>query len=278
MRHFRILLVVLSVLSPSGLLAEELEMINRPVNISGLTGLLITTTPFTLQPGTIEIGVMALSENSFIPSYTSTEYPLTASVGISSNKELALKVPYWYRNDDPGGKSRGMGDTEVSFKWNVLSQPEYRYRPGIAVIATGTFPTGDREAGMNSVSHWGGRIGLSLGSEIAWEDRVIGLYADGQVAFQDLSDKTLRDSYALMNAGILFPISKYRNLQMIIEFNRQIGKDIVTVDGVDYSAVTYGLRLVSERFNLTFGAQFVRKPDAGYDNSSKVLGMISVKL
>ena len=278
MRHVAMILLFFTFLAPAGLCAEELELINRPVNISGLTGLLITTSPFTLPPRTFEIGAAVLSENSLIPKYTTTSYPLTISLGLASNKELALKTQYVYRNEDPDIKSRGMDDTELSFKWNVLPQPENRYRPGLAMIVTGIFPTGDREAGTNSVNHWGCRAGLALGSEIVWEDHVIALYADGQVALQDVSDETSKDSYTLLNAGFLVPISKYRNLQMLVEFNRRSGKDLVNIDDGDYSAITYGLRLVSERFNLTFGAQYIHKTMEGYNNSSKVLGMLSVKL
>jgi hypothetical protein len=88
----------------------------------------------------------------------------------------------------------------------------------------------------------------------------------------------LRDSYTLLNAGILVPISKYRNLQMLVEFNSRSGKDLLNIDDGDYSAVTYGLRLVSEQFNMTFGTQFIHRATQGYDNSSKLLGMLSVKL
>jgi hypothetical protein len=130
---------------------------------------------------------------------------------------------------------------------------------------------------MNSVSHWGLRMGVALGSELAWEERIIGIYIDGQGVVQDLSDDALRDSYTVLNAGILVPISKYRNLQMLVELSRRSGKDIETIDGLDFSAVTYGLRLVGENFNLTFGTQLVHKNMPGYDSSNKMIGMISVK-
>jgi len=277
-RCILIILFTCCIVVPAGVGAEELDLINRPVNTSGLTGLIITTSPFTLPPRTFEFSAMVLSENSLLPKYTSNYYPLTFSYGLSANKEISLKAQYVSLNPESGIKSRGMGDTELSFKWNVLPQPEYRNRPGIALIAAGIFPTGDREAGTNGVSHWGCRAGLAVGSEFVWGDLIMGLYADGQAAMQDLSDELLKDSYTLLNAGILFPISKYRNLQMIIEFNRRMGKDIVNIDGGDYSASTYGLRLVSEQFNFTFGTQFIHKSDEGYNNSSRIVGMVGVKM
>ena len=277
-RFIPILLIFLCLLIPAGAGAEELDLINRPVNISGLTGLLITTSPFTLPPRTFEFGAMVLTENSLLPKYTSNFYPMTISMGIARNKEMSIRAQYISLEGDTGSKSRGMGDTELSFKWNISPQPEYSNRPGIALIASGTIPTGDREAGTNSVSHWGFRAGLAVGSEITWEDLVIGLYADGQAVMQDLSDDQQKDSYGLLNAGILIPISKYHNLQILIEYNRRSGKDIVNIDGGDYSAVTYGLRLVSEKLNFTFGAQFIHKTEEGFNNSSRVIGMMSVKI
>ena len=97
------------------------------------------------------------------------------------------------------------------------------------------------------------------------------------MALHDLSNSQYRDRYGSMNAGILMPISKQRNLQLFLEYGFVGGKDVVNVYGLDYSAITYGLRMVSERVNLTIGAQFQRKAISGYGNSGKVVGMASVK-
>jgi hypothetical protein len=278
MRYVLLLQIIITFLLPATLRAEELEIVNRPINTSGMTGLLMTTSPFTLPPRSLEIGIMTLSESSLTPKYTSTEYPMTVSLGLSHNSELALKSGFHYVNESPDKIFRGMGDTELSYKLNVRPQTEFSSKPGVALILTGVFPTGDRDAGMNSVSHWGARMGISLGSELIWEDHIIGIFADGQIAVQDLSNEDLRDSYTLVNAGILFPISKYRNLQMILEYSRRKGKDVITVDGLDFSEVTFGIRLVNERFNLTFGTQFIHKFQEGYADSNRVIGMMSVKL
>jgi hypothetical protein len=272
-------MIILSLL-PSGLRAEELEMINRPVNTSGLSGLLITTSPYTLPPWTLEIGVMTLWENSMVPDYTATAIPLTISLGTAHNGELALKGSYAKIQKDTGTDIRGTGDMELAYKWNFRPQREYSNAPGIAFLAAGIVPTGDKQEGTTSIDHWGARLGFSLGSELTWEDYILGLFADAQVAVQDLSDKDQRDRYTIANAGLIFPISKYRNLQMILEYNLVAGKDAmeVSIDGVNHSAVTYGLRLVSERFNLTLGTQFIHKTVDGYNDSSRLIGIMSVKL
>jgi len=121
------------------------------------------------------------------------------------------------------------------------------------------------------------RLGLSAGVEISWRDRVLGVYADGQVAGQDLTEARLEDLYGIMNAGLLLPISKNQNLQMFIEYSLVTGKDTTTLSGGNFTAFTYGLRLVSAQFNLTFGTQFLRKRVEGYDNSGRVIGLISMK-
>jgi len=272
-------LIVLSLL-PSGLRAEELEMINRPVNMSGLSGLLITTSPYTLPPRTLEIGVMSLWENSLVPDYTATAIPVTISLGTGHNGEIALKGSYVKIQKDISTDIRGTGDIELAYKWNFRPQREYSNVPGIAILAAGIVPTGDKQDGTTSIDHWGARIGVSFGSELIWEDYILGLFADAQIAVQDPSDKDQRDRYTIANAGLIFPISKYRNLQLILEYNLVAGKDAteVSIEGVNHSAVTYGLRLVNERFNLTLGTQFIHKTVDGYNDSSRLVGIMSVKL
>ena len=274
-------LCVLPFLWPSIAVAEELEIVNRPVNTSGLTGLLITSSPFTLTPGTVEIGVSIQSENSIKPDFTITEYPLSATIGISNTSELAFKSSYFTISEGPTGSNvitRKTGDIELSYKWNFMPQPEDSMRPAVALIVTGMMPTennGDMKT--NSVSHWGMRLGMSVGTEIKWKDHILGIYADGQMAGQDLTDKKLKDLYGIINAGLLFPISKYQNLQMLIEYSLITHKDVMTLSGGGYTALTYGLRLVTERLNLTIGTQSIHKQLEGYDNSGRVIGLMSIK-
>jgi hypothetical protein len=262
--------------------AEDLEIVNRPVNISGLTGLLITTSPYTLAPGTVEIGASILSENSIRPDYTITEYPVSATVGISNNSELALRSSYISISEGPTGSTvvtRKTGDLELSYKWTVIPQPEASIRPAVALILTGIMPTdnnSDRKA--DSVSHWGIRLGISVGTEISWQDHILGIYADGQMTGQDLTNKQLKDLYQTYNAGLIFPISKYKNLQMFIEYSLITGKDLLTLTGGDYTGLTYGLRLVTDRLNITMGAQSLHKKLAGYENSGILIGLMSIKL
>jgi len=270
--------VAISLILPTTVLADDLELINRPVNTSGLTGLLFTTSPYTLPKGRIEVGASVLTENSTIPQYTVSELPsFSISAGIAQNGELAIQTRYFKKTINNDIKERGMGDTELSYKWNFLPQSETSSMPSLALIVTGIAPTGERELDLGTVVHWGARLGLSAGAEIPWGDHVIGVYADGQMAVQDLSDARYRDRYGLANAGLILPISKYRNLQMFVEYNIVAGLARASFTGGDYTGITYGLRLVNERFNISFGTQFLHKEAPGFDNSTRVIGMMSVK-
>jgi len=261
----------------SSAVAEELEMINRPANLSGLTGLLFTTGPFTVSPGRFEIGAAAFTEKSTAPDYSVTELPsVTLTAGLTETTELALKSSYLRRTSETT-RDRSMGDTQLSWKWNFLPQSESSSLPALALIVTGIAPTSDRDKNFGGVVHWGAKTGLTAGKELIWGDHVIGLYADAQVAVQDLSDERIRDRYGVMNAGLIFPISKNRNLQMLLEYSLLSGIDKISGQGGDYSGITYGLRLVNERFNLSFGAQFLRKQVQNFDDSSRVIGMMSMK-
>lgn len=258
--------------------AEDLDMINRPVNGSGLTGLLVTTSPFSLEPGAVETGIAVFSENSKRPDYTISEYIAIISVGTGKGTEIAVRGSSISITSPPDPHKNGAGDTEVSFKWNFSgSEPESPALPAVALIITGIAPTGDRELGLNRVQHWGTRFGLSAGTEIVWGDHVLGIYADALMTLQDLSDDRYRDRYQATHAGMLFPISKYGNLQLFMEYAAVNGKNVINVDGLDYTSFIYGLRLVSERVNLSVGTEFLRKSIEGYENSERVILMLSAK-
>lgn len=272
-----IFVITISIVLPFAVLAEDLEMVNRPVNTAGLTGLLFTTMPFTLPTRAVEIGVAVLSEDSTTPKYTITQFPVvTITAGIAKDMEIALKGSYFQTTEISGNKARGEGDTELSYKWNFWPQKEFSAVPGVALIATGIAP-GDKDIVQNQVVHWGARFGFAAGSEIDWGTHILGIYADAQMMVHDLSDDQYKDIYGILNAGLLFPISKYRNLQMFIEYNMVNGKNKNTVEDGDYSAITSGLRLVSERFNLSIGSQFLNKKLTGYEKSNRLVGMLSFK-
>jgi hypothetical protein len=282
MRHpIFYLVIAVFLIVPASAPAEDLEIVNRPVNASGLTGLLITTAPYTLAPGDIEVGAAVLSESSVEPDFTLTEYPLSVTVGLKRNSELALRASYINLKQGPTGTAvydRIAGDLELAYKWNFLPQAEYSMRPAVSLILGARVPTGNNtDAQIDVVNHLGVLLGLSAGTEIRWRDHILGLHGDARLIGRDPAEERLRDIYRMANAGIAFPISKNRNLQILLEYTLVQGRDRIYVDGGDYSALTYGFRLVSERFNLTVGTQFLRKKLEEFDNSGKVTGLMSMK-
>jgi hypothetical protein len=260
---------------------EDLEMVNRPVNTSGLTGLLITTGPYTAASGTIEVAASILYENSVTPEFALTEYPLSVTVGLPHNSELSLRGSYFELKEGPTATAvidRKSGDLQLSYKWNFLPQAESSLMPAVALIVAGMVPMEKNiDPKINIVERWGFAVGLSAGTEITWSDHVLGIYADAQLRGRDPDDKSLRDLWTVVNAGLLFPISKFRNLQILFEYTIVNKKDKITADGGDYSAATYGLRLLSEQFNLTIGTQVLRKQTEGFENSGRIIGLMSVK-
>lgn len=266
---------------PHVAVAEDLDIVNRPVNTSGLTGILSTTAPYTMPKGKFEIGFSVVSESSVTPDYTILEYPLSVTLGLSDTSEIALSGSFYNIKEGPtvtAPVDRKAGNLELAYKWNFMTATEGSLLPAVSVLVSGFIPQeSNSDRRINAVSHWGVRLGLSAGTELSWRDHMLAIYADGQVVGQDTAEKRLRDTYELINAGMLFPISKYRNLQMLFEYSLVHGKDTITIDGGDYSAMTYGLRMVSERFNITMAAQFLRKRVEEFDNSNKVIGHMSLK-
>ncbi len=274
-------LVLLIVIAGTPAAAEEIMVVNHPVNTSGLTGLLLTTAPYTLNPGTVEIAASVLYENSVRPEYTVTEYPLSISIGLPHNSEIAVRGSFYTLKEGPTGTAiteRKTGDVEISYKWNFYPSSESSIRPAFSLIVAGNFPTeNNADMKIDAATRWGARLGLSAGTEISWRDHILGIYADANVKGQDPTEKRLQDIYEIYNAGLLFPISKHQNLQMLLEYTIVQGHQRITLGGGDYTAFTYGLRLVGERFNLTMGAQFLRKKAEGYDNSGRIIGLMSMK-
>ncbi len=277
----QIVIIIISLGLSVEALAEEIEMVNRPVNTSGLTGLLVTTSPYTAVSGTVEVAASILSENSVKPDFTITEYPLSVTVGLPHNSELALRASYFELKEGPTATAtadRKAGDFQLSYKWNFLPPIEASPRPAVALIIGGMVPLGNNpDPKISTVVHWGALVGLSAGSEIEFGDHILGIYADAQLRGQDLSDKSLKDIWEVLNMGLLFPISKYRNLQIFVEYTIVHGREKIPLEGGDYSAAMYGLRLLNERFNVTIGTQFLHKKTEGYDDSDRLVGMMSVK-
>ena len=264
--------------------AQELDMINRPVNGQGLTGILATTSPYTLPPGIFEVGLAAISEQSAQPDFSLNQIPaITLSYGSSPSTEISFKSSYIHTSLGQETKQRGAGDAEFSLKWVFAAPKEVSSVPGASLFITGMLPLSKKsETALGGVDHWGTKLGLSIGREVLWGDgdHVIAVFADAQIIVRDLADERVRDRYSSSNMGILLPVSKNRNLQILAEYSLTSGVDRSTneiSDTIDHTAMTYGLRLVTEKLNITIATQFLRKHEEGFDNASRVIAETSLK-
>jgi hypothetical protein len=254
-------------------------VVNRPVNIQGLTGLIVTNSAYTQPKNSFTIGLSGMLENSNVPNYSITEGILTGTYGVTDAIEVGFKgrtVGSSLRS--PKFRKIGAGDTDLLCKWRLSSQGEDL--PAIAVGAALTLPTGDQSKGFHEVKHEGVRLML-IGThekEMPEEDIVIGFYVEGQVVLNDQLEgrnNPYRDKYGVINAGILVPVTEGRQVQVIVEYNYVTQKNIVTPEGGNFSAVTPGLRFVTPSLNITAGVQFLTKDLTGFQNDQRYIGTLS---
>jgi hypothetical protein len=161
--------------------SQELDIVNRPVNLQGLTGLIVTTTPFTMPRGALEIAFSATSETSAVPDITVSEFLGSLTIGITRPWKYAPGVVSHTGIGLDPNKKRGMGDTGLLYKWNIIPPGEKAYIPAAAVFVAVQGLNGDRDNGFQRFHNWGAKIGLSLGREINFEEHIIGVYFDGQL-------------------------------------------------------------------------------------------------
>ncbi|MDA8422368.1 MAG: hypothetical protein M0Z89_03440 [Nitrospiraceae bacterium] len=255
-------------------------VVNRPVNIQGLTGLIVTNSAYTQPKNKFTIGLSGMLENSNVPNYSVGEGILTGTYGVTDTIEVGFKGRTVATNlGSSKNREIGAGDTDLLFKWRLSSQGEDL--PAIAVGAALTLPTGDQSKGFHEVKHEGVRLML-IGThekEMPEEDIVIGFYVEGQVVLNDQLEGRLnnpyRDKYGVINAGILVPITEGRQVQVIVEYNYVTRKDVLTPEGGNFSAVTPGLRFVTPSLNITAGVQFLTKDLPGFENDQRYIGTLS---
>src|SRR6266545_3618553 len=62
---------------------DPTTVVNRPVNIQGLTGLIITNSAYTQPQGSMVIGLSAMAENSTAPNFSIIQGMATITGGIT---------------------------------------------------------------------------------------------------------------------------------------------------------------------------------------------------
>lgn len=247
--------------------ADDADIYRAP-NVHGLTGLLTMNLPYTMGPGATLVvsGSYEGAEPGLYESAMSTMGALR--IGFSENVELAVKAKMFQVDPVVGENETGVGDTEAMIKWKFRSQNENL--PAMAIGLGAIIPTAEESKGFQEVENWGGKISVTAAAEVSvFEDSYIGLYAEAQAVVIDKfgNDTAYTDKYGIINLGIAFPISDDNALVFFTEYNQVVKKDTALHLEQDYTAITPGLRLATDHFNLTVGLQSIENEVVTADDS-----------
>jgi hypothetical protein len=254
-------------------------VVNRPVNVQGLTGLIMTTSAYTQPKGRVVAGLATIAENSHHPDFSVVQGIATITAGIADRVEFGVRGHVIGTNlGSSSTREVGAGDTDLLLKWRASSSGDLL--PAIAFGLAFTLPTGDSAKGLRGVEHEGARIMVIGTSESEMPgDYFIGMYLEGQIVSNDWTTRgdanSRADRYGVFNAGVLFPLVENRRLQAIVEYNAIVRKDIPTVYEENHKSVMPGLRYVTKDFNISLGVQFYHRDAAGATNDLRYVGTIS---
>jgi hypothetical protein len=254
-------------------------VVNRPVNVQGLTGLIITNSAYTQRKGSMVIGLSALAEKSSKPDFSMLQGIATVTGGVTDRIEFGAKTKVIATNS--GGsdtRKTGVGDTDLLCKWRISSAGENL--PAMALGLAYTLPTAESSKGLNEVKREGIRLMVIGSSEKEMPgDFAFGVYFEGNIVFIDKlrrpSTSLYADTYGVINAGVLFPLLENRRLQAIVEYNQVVKKKTVTLYDENLVAVMPGLRYVTPSLNISLGVQFLRRDQTGAENSNRYVGTLS---
>jgi len=143
---------------------DPTSVVNRPVNVQGLTGLIITNSAYTQRRGSIVVGLSAIAENSSEPNFSMARGIATITAGVTDRIEVGAKAKVIASNmGSSDTREIGAGDTDLLFKWRLSSAGETL--PAIALGLAYTIPTGDTEKGFSEVKREGIRFMVIGASE-----------------------------------------------------------------------------------------------------------------
>lgn len=260
---------------------EVILVINRPPDIQGLTGLMVTNSAFTRPAGTFAVGGSIMIEDSNKPDYRLVQTPITLTFGITETIEAGIKTKYVdYDRTTPKTAKSGLGDTELAVKWRWDTHNETF--PELAVGLAGIIPTASESKGLNDVTNWGVKVIALASSETRILDSsFLGIYLEAQAVFIDGASAghttRMQDRYGVINAGVLLPLSANNRFQAMIELSEMLRRAhyrTALAEG-DQTGITPALRYVTDTLSVTAGAQFLRKDTNGYEDTIRWIGTLS---
>jgi len=227
--------------------------------LSGPSGLLLTQSIDTLEPGRFEFGLGLTQEEggrSAGPDLSISKVSSTFTVGLSHTMEVSLQIPYFAKIDGGGADENRLGDVNLSLKWRFLEPSTDRNLPGFGLSLTSFFPTGDRKIGAGAIESWGIKALLLSSAEtevgLSGKSLLVGFYANGGIYTQDAGDVTT-ETHGIFDLGLLIPLNMARNIHFLLEGSARTGLE--TRFGKDYIGVLAGLRYVTKHASWSAGYQ-----------------------
>jgi len=225
----------------------------RGLNSQGMTGLFVTSSAYSLKRKQFEASMGAILERS-TTGFSGNAYPIQFAYGLTNSFELGIGVA----QIESSATGSGLSSVEVHSKWRFKEQaPD---SPIAAAIAgTIIIPTGKNQ--LNEVNDWGVRLHAIVTSETNLDNgKYIGRYGELVLTTNDLMTSTVKtDSYYAVNAGLLYPLSDNRKLQVVLEGGSVFGRDVSYLGTTNYLSLLLGLRYSSVHTNLNGAVQVLNK-------------------
>lgn len=244
--------LMLAFLLPASLKAEQssgwvAEGVERGINTSGLTGLFLTNSAYTIGKGRF-----TLSGNSVSSSIVLT--PVSLTIGLSDTVEIAGTAKLFQ-----AGSNTGSGDSDVYIKWRFKTQGEYS--PAMALAAGVTLPSASNAIAQETTTMNTKLMLLASAEARLTETMAIGFYLDLQGIRTDWAA-----THYVGNLGMMIPISDNDRLQFITEASVVSGlaAPVLTVD--NGSSVIVGLRYASRNLKVSGGAEMGAQDNRSFIN------------
>lgn len=269
--------------------------IDRVPSARGMTGLFEMQSAYTLRPGEVRLNAVAnyQTQESALGDTTTLYIPVSLVVGLAPRWEVAVlgksrsvEFDSFLGTDT---KDSGLGDAELMTKYRFHTQSDNL--PAMAFGVGGFFPTGTEDipnADFREVESSGFRLMFMMSTEVrVFEDSPVGLHVEVQKVWIDPSDSStvFHDTYDILSAGIVSPISDDNRLVLIGEVSRIRNRDIVDATsyapdpvpaiignpGGEVDTLTAGIRYRWKYMNFGLALRKESPRLSGLDDSDQIL-------
>ena len=157
-------------------LTAVLQLCLAPNSVAGPP--LVTDDPGILDPGMWEVIIAVAGEDRSAGKYIHAPL-LDISLGLTSNTQLSLMLPYMVIKPEGGARNTGLTYASVGYKWRMSSTPKWEW----AIASNYTFPVSNEIISTNGLEDirvlglpllvsriegdwtWNGQVGWNMGSD-----------------------------------------------------------------------------------------------------------------